>query len=196
MWTKKIPAEQLDLSAITDSINNIGSSHPVYSGKWRTVPYIGAAGAATGYNGTIWYVPYVVDASHTVTDIGIEIVVGIAASTIRLALYSDNAGVPNALIEQSSTIASTASLTQATYPFASPIALAASNKVYWLAIQASVSTISLRLGTSVVNFNYNLGTGATAAMYFQNQAYGAFPSTATASPSAIAQTPLICLKAQ
>lgn len=182
-------------SSIQTQLNNKGNSQPIYSGKWRTIPYVGIPTTATGNQGTIFYIPYIVSSTHTVTDIGIEVTTAAVFSTVSLALYSDNNGAPGTLIEQSGNLLSNTTGLK-TYTFASPIVLSASNQVYWMAVQASASGIGLRVtSTAVCNF-YVSGTGGTGSLYTQTQAFGTFPATATPTIFTASSSYVPVLKAQ
>ncbi len=182
-------------SAIQTQLDNKGNSQPIYSGKRRTIPFASLPAASGGYHNTVWYVPYIVSSTHTITDIGIEVTTGAAASNVRLALYSDNNGVPSTLIEESGAISSVGTGLK-TYTFSSPIVLSASSQVYWMALQSSVTGIGLRQGNSSICNLYINGTGSFGPMYYQTQAFGSFPASATPVGVASQVALLISLKAQ
>lgn len=182
-------------SAIQTQLNSKNNSQPIYSGKWRTIPYSAIPSAAGGYHNTVWYVPYIIGNTHTVTDLGIEVITPIGASNIRLALYTDNNGVPGTLIEESGAISS-ASGGLKTYTFASPRVLDASLQVVWMALQSSATGITLRQSAAVVSNFYINATGVFGPMYNQSQAFGTFPASATPVGFGSQITLLTSLKAQ
>jgi hypothetical protein len=147
---------------------------PVYSGKQRFIPY-NTITTSSSFAGAVYYTPYYTGNKHTVTTITIEVTTLAAASTVKLALYADNNGVPGALIESSGDI-SAATTGDKSYTFSSPRLL--SNPVYWLAVQLSSSTIGVRVSASFPTLIYQGGNG-TGGTYKETQAYGAFPVNAT-----------------
>lgn len=187
------------VKSVYDWVTGLGSGgsigyQPIYSGKWRSFLFSGAATSLTGWNGLVIYVPYVINENHSVTDIGVFIATGVAASNIRLALYSDSNGAPNTLIEESGAIASTSSGVFLSYTFATPKSLTTSNKIAWMAIQTSASAIALSYTPNLISPYLDFSTGQISSRATQAQAFGAFPATATpsfGSPNA----PVLCLKA-
>ena len=182
-------------SAIQTQLNSKNNSQPIYSGKWRTIQYVGLGGNSTGNQGNVWYIPYIVGSTHTVTDVGIEVTTAVAASNISLALYSDNAGVPGTLIEESGSISATTTGLKS-YTFVSPRTLNASSKVVWMALQTSVFNIGLRVSGTVLTNMYLTGMGAVGTAYSQTQSFGAFPASATPINFSSASCWLIALKSQ
>ena len=179
-----------------DSIKRLkGNSRPIYSGKWRSVPYVGMPGNSTGNQGNVWYIPYIVDSTHIVTDIGIEVTTAIAATNIRLALYDDNNGVPGSLIEESAAISSDSTGLK-THTFATPKTLSASNQIYWMAFQCSAFGVGVRATSTAVNNLYITGIGAIGSVYSQSQAFGAFPANATPVNFSSSASWLVSLKVQ
>ena len=176
-------------------LNNKGNSRPIYSGKWRSIPYVGMPGNSTGNQGNVWYIPYIVDSTHIVTDIGLEVTAAIAATNIRLALYNDNNGVPGSLIEESASISS-ASTGLKTHTFGTPKTLSASNQIYWMAFQCSAFAVGLRATATAVNNLYITGIGAIGSVYSQSQAFGAFPANATPVNFSSSSSWLLSLKVQ
>lgn len=175
---------------------NIGGSDSIiYSGGWHIAPTCAPKTTSTAFNGVVWWFPYPVTTSRTVTDIGIEVTTGVAASNIRLALYGDDGtGRPGNLIEESGAI-STAASGLKTYTFASPKNLSASNKFYWLAFQASSGSIAFRVATMIGIVPRS--TGAFMGVCTFAQAFGAFPaSSAGYSENTSSQYPSIQLKIQ
>lgn len=87
-----------------------------------------------------------------------------AAGSFRMALYTDAAGVPGTLLNESSSIVvpGTGWVT-ATIPATAVVA----SSSYWIAAQYS---------TAVCQVYFSAGSDA-----YENQAYGAFPATATSS---------------
>ena len=160
-------------SAIQTQLNSKSNIIPIFSGKQRSMPYTGVVSNAA-ITGTIYYYPYYVGSTHTVTAISSEVTTLFLATTINMALYSDDGtGKPGSLIEASGTISS-ATTGVKTYIFSTQKILLASNQVYWLAIQLTTGP-SLKGTSNPVAFMYN----TTGQSYQQTQAYGSFPSSAS-----------------
>lgn len=165
-------AIQTQLNSIQTQLNSKSNLIPIFSGKPRSMPYTGVVGNAA-ITGTIYYYPYYVGSTHTVTAISCEVTTFSVGTTVNMALYSDDGtGKPGSLVEASGTISS-ATTGVKTYTFSTPKVLSASNQVYWLAIQLTNGP-SLRGTSNPVAFMYN----TTGQSYQQTQAYGSFPSTA------------------
>lgn len=148
---------------------------PIYSGKYRTFPFVGTTNTATGWTGNIFFVPYYINQTHTVTAIDIEVTTA-ATGSLVVGLYSDSAGLPNTLIEGSGNLATagTVTLGNKEYTFASPIVLSASSKMVWMAFQVSAAAVGLRyaLASQLVQLQYLLGTGnTTVGTVVKTQAY-------------------------
>lgn len=191
----KYPSVKSVFDWVTALFATKGNSRPIYSGKRRSIPYVGMPGNSTGNQGNIWYIPYIVDSTHIVTDIGLEVTAAIAATNIRLALYNDNNGVPGSLIEESAAISS-ASTGLKTHTFATPKTLSASNQIYWMAFQCSAFAVGLRATATSVNNLYITGIGAIGSVYSQSQAFGAFPANATPVNFSSSSSWLVSLKVQ
>ena len=191
----KYPSVKSVFDWVTALFATKGNSRPIYSGKRRSIPYVGMPANSTGNQGNIWYIPYIVDSTHIVTDIGLEVTTAIAATNIRLALYYDNNGVPGSLIEESAAISS-ASTGLKTHTFATPKTLSASNQIYWMAFQCSAFAVGLRATATAVNNLYITGIGAIGSVYSQSQAFGAFPANATPVNFSSSSSWLVSLKVQ
>lgn len=169
---------------------------PIYSGLWRTIDFTNSPqNSSSSYLGAVYWIPYLIGRTHTVTDIGLDIVVAQASSNIRLAIYSDLNGAPNTLIEESGNLPSTTTGLKS-YTFISPITLNQSSQVVWLGFQVSSSTVQIRTAATSINSIYRNGLGQVCATPYQTQSFGAFPTTATPTFPASNNVPLICLKAQ
>jgi hypothetical protein len=150
-----------------------------FSGKQYTFPHSSIA-ATTGWNGVVICAPYYIGYDHTITDIGVEVTTGAAASNLRFALFTAVGGYPSALIVESGNIDSS---TTGRKSFATTQNLLASSKIVFMAIQVSSSSVGLRYAPSV---NAGIGLLATVAtlstnIYTMSQAFGAFPSTFTST---------------
>jgi len=151
-----------------------------FSGEWWFSPGTGARTQAAGLAGNIWLVPIIIEKDTIVTDIGVMVQAGLAASNVRAAIYiGDNTGGrPKTLVVDSGNMASiTSGLKSVT--FGSPITLLASNKVYWLGLQCSAGT-SIYYTTMI---SHIMGTTAAAnsSAHILAQAYGAFPADVSAA---------------
>lgn len=153
------------------------STPPIWSGQWRN-GFLGSMfNTGVGWIGFVYTCPYLVGGSHTVTQIRWPVTTGIAASTIRLALYDDLDGYPNNLIEESGALSS-ASSGEIAYTFSSPRLLA--GKLYHLALQVSSNSVAGRYWTGGISVLPRPALGTPFFSYSLSMAYGAFPATFTA----------------
>lgn len=114
--------------------------------------------------------------------IGCRITTGVAAQTVRLALYdtvSDSNVFPNDLLAESGTVSAATSGSDASYNFGgTPYALTPGQR-YWVALNSSSSSVAvaaLPTGGSLPIGVPNLGSTTTPSVgWFTVHAYGAYP---------------------
>ena len=161
------------------------SYQPIFSGKYRTQPYVGGVGASGGFNGLIYFMPYFTGKPHTILSISMNCTSSVAGTSIRLAIYNQTNGVPTTLIEESGTINCSTSGMKI-FTFSSPIAL--TDEVYFFAIQSSASTVVLSYlltaNTSLILMRPN---ATELNSYSKTQAYGAFPNPVVTPGSSTTQ---------
>jgi hypothetical protein len=161
------------------------SYQPIFSGKYRTQPYVGNVGTSGGFNGLIYFMQYFTGKPHTILSISMNCTSSVAGTSIRLAIYNQTNGVPTTLIEESGTIDCSTSGMKI-FTFSSPIAL--TDEVYFFAIQSSASTVALSYlvtaNTSLILMRPN---ATELNSYSKTQAYGAFPNPVVTPGSSTSQ---------
>ena len=178
--------------AFTPSGNN--AQGLFYSGKWMGFN-CATYNVGSGWDGLIYTTPYIVRANHTVTDIRIPITTGVALGTVRLALYTDLNGYPDALIEDSGDLTATGA-GEISFTFTTPVLL--NEAIYHMCLQTSSATIASRYWTAG-NYNLPRTSGAIPFVSYKiAQAYGAYPSTfaGSATEAASSNQPMLELQAQ
>lgn len=169
------------------------SFQPIYSGYWRTGPFTGATSTGPLIGGFMFFMPYIIERSHNVTDITFEVTTAATAS-LSVALYADSAGAPNQLIEASGNLATSGTVTigNKTYTFTggsgggagAQVLNAGTMKVVWMGVWCSSSSVAgrtLLIGQQFTPF-YLSGTGVSAGgfVYYKSVAYtGSWPSRIT-----------------
>lgn len=168
-----------DFTSTTNTFPLSGTA-PIISGQW-SCPIVNGLTAATGWNGVIYFIPYIVSKTHTVTDIGIEVTTAVAASNINLALYNDDGtGTgPGSKIEESGNISS-ATTGFKTFTYSSTHALTAASQIYWLGVQSSAAGIGLRYSNAMITMVAPT-TGSSAQVKTITQAFGSFPSSGSSA---------------
>lgn len=142
----------------------------------------------SGWNGTAWFVPFFVAKQTTITELGIEVVTGVAASTIRIGLFSaDSSGNVGTLIDQTGTMSSVSTGVKSTI-----ISQSIASGLYYLGFQSSAAGVSVRQGNVVSNINEIGGTGA--AVLRSTLAYGPFSSNPTVTFTAQTNAPYLLFK--
>ena len=166
-----------------------------YSGKYKTIPFSGIPTSTTGWTGGIIYIPIPINETQTFTAIRQEVTGGIAAQNIRLGVYSDSNGLPNNRLDDSGNLSAVTNGPK-DYTFSTPITVNGNSKQIWVAIQSSNNSIALRSILNTICLNYFNGSGVQTSLYYQSQAFGAFPSTATPLVYANSNAPLVSLLMQ
>jgi hypothetical protein len=103
--------------------------------------------------------------------------------------------LPSALLEDSGNL-STATIGIKNYVLSAPHSFTAVDKQVFVAIQSSSAGVGLRYALNTVCFNYFNGSGQSGGLFYQVQAFGAFPANATPSVYANANSPLVSLLVQ
>lgn len=161
------------------------SYQPMYSGYWRTSPYVGAPTSTTLFANYMFWMPYMIERSHSVTDITIEITTA-ATGSLSISLYTDSAGRPQKLIEQSGNLATTGTVTTGnkTYTFTGGSGtggaqvLTGDMKVVWMGVWCSSSSVATRIyvtAQQIQNF-YLTGTGSIGG-YVAYRNFGSYTGT-------------------
>lgn len=175
----------------------LSSFQPIYSGIKRYCIF-NAAGTALWTISNIYYTPYAVTKTHTVTKLGLEVTTASSGNNITLAIYTDNNGQPGTLIEASGNMSTTTTGFKE-YTFTTGLGSGGAqvlnvntNQIIWIATQVQSANIGIRYITS----SPILITASTPSNggFIQAQAYGTFPSTAT--PTTYGTLPLPYLTPQ
>ena len=142
----------------------------------------------SSWNGTAWFVPFFVAKQTTITELGIEVTTGVAASTIRIGLFSANSsGNVGTLIDQTGTMSSVSTGVKSTI-----ISQSIASGLYYLGFQSSAAGVAVRYGNVVSNINEIGGTGA--AVLRSTLAYGPFSSNPTVTFTAQTNAPYLLFK--
>lgn len=142
----------------------------------------------SGWNGTAWFVPFFVAKQTTITELGIEVTTGVAASTIRIGLFSaDSSGNVGTLIDQTGTMSSVSTGVKSTI-----ISKSIASGLYYLGFQSSAAGVYVRQGNVVSNINEIGGTGA--AVLRSTLAYGPFSSNPTVTFTVQTNAPYLLFK--
>lgn len=171
-----------------------GAFQGFYTGKWKTIPFASAPTGLTGWVGAVIYIPIPIGETQIFTKIGEEVTTGIASQNIRLALYRSVNGLPATLIEDSGNLSAVTNGLKH-FTFTSPVTVNAIEKQVFAAIQVSNNSIGLRVANSVC-LNYFNGSGLTGSLFYQVQAFGAFPANATPVAYNNVISPLVSLLMQ
>jgi len=160
--------------------------HPVLklqSGKYRRTPYGASANFGVSNNIT-YYTPVYFAESTTLDRIACRTGTFNAATTVRLGIYSNSAGLPSSLILDAGTISAVAASTDYLITISQTLAAG----VYWLAFNATNLTTTNFVGAAAGGFSvYNplmmssdTTTGNGNSAYSQSvNVTSAFPSTAS-----------------
>lgn len=178
-----------------EQLNNKGAHQGFYTGKYKTIPFSGIPTSTTGWTGGIIYIPIPINETQTFTAIRQEVTGGMAAQNIRLGVYSDSNGLPNNRLDDSGNLSAVTNGPK-DYTFSTPITVNGNSKQIWVAIQSSNNSIALRSILNTICLNYFNGSGVQTSLYYQSQAFGAFPSTATPLVYANSNAPLVSLLMQ
>ena len=150
------------------------------TGRYWGSPNFAALTTFAFPTGEMYFTPVWVPIAMTADRLAINVTSGIASGTTRLGIYSSDAnGVPNALVVDAGTVATTSSgVKEAT------ISQALTPGLYWLAAvnQTAAATVSYYASSNNA-FMYPYGTANAAfghkVAYKQSSVTGALPSTPT-----------------
>lgn len=155
-------------------LTDLLSINPVISGQWRGALATASFSTSTFATNLAWFTPYVTGAPHFVVGIRCHISTGIAASSIRLALFSNTGYVVDAVLDESGAIATVAPGIFA-YTFTQPILL--TSPIYYMSVKFSIGTLQARY--------FNTGTlllprpsNTPFSSFYIGDTYGAFTSPA------------------
>lgn len=145
-----------------------------FSGRYYTVPYVGSFGSGGGYNGWYtWACP--VGDPHSIDALRFRVTSGLAASTVRIALYDSNSvGYPGALLLDSGDLPTDTSGDK-TYSFPSPLAL--TGRVFFISLNCTSNSVTFTVippagmmalnqrvsGSTLSPQNYYTGTSGAPA---------------------------------
>lgn len=156
-----------------------------HSGRRYAPGTVATWNTATVGTTVISYQPVCVGKKGVLTSLSFYVAgAGAGGSTARVAIYRNGTGQPTTLLQESGTLA-TSSTGLKTYTLSPSLTL--SPGWYWLGFQTSSATPTYTTHNpagAVPLLGWN-GVGVPAAItaYFQIQAYGAFPATATINSS-------------
>jgi hypothetical protein len=187
--TKSSTSKRTVLSAILSYIQGAWPArHPGYvSGRWYRGFWYGLQTAAVNADQLCAH-PIVLTRAITIQSLGIRCGTGVAASTMRMGIYSNNNGVPGDLLHQINSTPSTASSnTNVTGGFASNPTLQPG--VYWMAtlfsgtpsVSSMASTDAAMLWALGVADGSSLSTGQTGVTGVATYAGGLPASFGTAT---------------
>lgn len=137
-----------------------------FSGKYYTVPYVGSFGSGGGYTGWYtWACP--VGEAHSIDALRFRVTSGVAATTVRIALYaSDSVGYPGALLLDTGDLPTDTSGDK-TYSF--PSALALTGRVFFISLNCTsiAVTFTLILPSGMMSLNQRVsGSTLTPQNYY------------------------------
>ncbi len=118
-------------------------------GRWH--PMVLSSGSFTMNTGVLTALPIVIFSTHTFVGIGVNIVTGGTASSVRLGIYADNGGTPvgGSLVLDAGTVATTAAGAAAI-----TISQSLSPGVYWLvAVQVAATANAICTGIITTEFS-------------------------------------------
>jgi hypothetical protein len=154
---------------------------PVISGQYRGFPGITTT-TVTNLASNLRFLPYPIGRPHSISAIQVPITTGIAATNIRLALYSSDGNRPDEPLEESGNISS-ASPGVLTFSFSSNVAL--TDELYWLCFQVGNNSVAARAwatGPLLMPGDLNtFGAGAPFASWIYPHVFGVFPTITPAS---------------
>lgn len=168
-----------------------GKTAPRLSGRWYPIMSSGiiAAGSASGAN-TIRFTPFIVDASVTITDLGVRISVVSAGASVQAAIYASAAGLP-----AGTALATTGSMSAASLGSVSASlnegSVTLAPGVYWFCTNASDNTLTVSGVSGNAPFVNSIAGSSSAAAAFNNatncqttiklaQTFGTWPTISTA----------------
>lgn len=144
-----------------------------YTGLWRGPLAMGPL-IDINWGANLFFVPYIISAPHTVTQIRVPVTTGVASQNLRLGLYSDSFGRPLTLIEDSGNI-SAATSGEKSYTFTTPKAL--TGQVVWMAICVSSNSIALRYFFYGAIITERVAGAANGPCWSIPHTFGALPAT-------------------
>jgi hypothetical protein len=153
-------------------------AHLSVSGKYRPcVVYNNTFLTSTGYSGIQVYQKISPSIDITVTSLSIICSTAVAGQNVRLSLYTDSAGSPNALISGSDTGNISCAATGLKEGAITPVLLSAGSD-YWVMYQASSGSIGFRYCDIVEMTIYNPSDFLYYSAIRKAVAYGVPPATA------------------
>jgi hypothetical protein len=160
--------------------------------------YVASGAAAVISNTGSLFVPFRIPRAVTLTKFGLYVtVVGSSGAQARLSLFTDNGGLPDALVKDGGTIAldsSTGHLETTAF------SQAVDAGDYWglIAINNIAGATFDRYGTVAANWVFNtsaLAAGQNVQRYYTNAAaYGAPPANAASVTSGAGNAPIMTLR--
>lgn len=131
--------------------------HPIppSAGQYLSLPV--ARGTEAGADGNCRLCPVYFPQEQTITAIGIDVTTAAASSVVRLGLYADNNGVPDALILDAGTVDSSTTGAKAI-----AISQTVGPGMVWFAVATQGGGPTLRSYTALPNFTQRGGTLAQA----------------------------------
>lgn len=199
IYRKESGAGNTGWVAVSNAGGGGGGGYPAKykTGKYYVAPQGRGSGADSGVAQTldrVIYVPFPVGEALTADRIACSVTAnGTAGAVVRLGIYGDTDGQPDALIVDAGTVDSTTN----GYKEITINQALTSGGLYWLAIAAQVATCSLRsagIGDGS-DFVGNVLTGdSRAANWIQTGVTGAFPGNATPADG-VTQSPIVKLRA-
>jgi hypothetical protein len=158
---------------------------PVFSGLWYdnslgAEPSVPRTNSATIPSGFAIYVPFIAPRDFTVAALGLIVFVGVAASTVRPALYTDTGTcAPGLLLVDGGDLASATSGLKSV-AVSQPLV---GGELYWLASQVSNAALQMQVppasGTPFLGL-VNAVDAGTIKRAYNALTYGAFPAAAPA----------------
>lgn len=114
------------------------------SGLYGVPPHVTRTTAAPAVDAA-YYVPFRVNRAVTISSLGVESTVGVAASTARIGIYADAAGfnTPGALLAQTGDLATTG-----TGMVEAAVSIPLTPGLYWTAVLAHSTTVAATLRAS------------------------------------------------
>lgn len=171
-----------------------GNFHPGYtSGDYvMTTACVGATSAGTAFVEVEYQAICFAGVELLSLDqLAVNVTTAILGSSCRMALYTNVAGRPDSLIVETAAIPTTstgvktAAISEDLLP-----------GFYWTAVQVSVTTIGFRrsLASTVSPHVNSLTAGLRPALWYESQAYGAFPATAAITGHRSRSVPIVYVR--
>jgi hypothetical protein len=171
--TNKAPSED----AVFDALETRSTFDELLSNVFTMPPQTGGTNAG-GYNANIFFNPIIIRRKTTLTEIALGVGGGTAGGQVRLAIYNSLNGLPNSLLYETGVLDGTSAGIKS--ELITPN-LVLQPGLYYRAMQASLSGISVRAGTGVQWIpNTNIAQAFNNTNFIQSYpTFQAFPATAT-----------------